>query len=119
MVPAGPLLIPKLSQPPRLTWRVPGSKSITNRALVLAALAEGESTLEGVLHSDDTRHMRNALSALGVAIDDLGPDDAARARWAGKAPSAQGTAIRGQQRHHGALPGCVGLLGAGHCHPRG
>lgn len=73
MVPAGPLLIPKLSQPPRLTWRVPGSKSITNRALVLAALAEGESTLEGVLHSDDTRHMRNALSALGVAIDDLGP----------------------------------------------
>lgn len=73
MFPTGPLTIPKLSRPPELVWRVPGSKSITNRALVLAALAEGESTLEGVLHSDDTRHMRNALSALGIAIDDLGP----------------------------------------------
>ena len=73
MFPTGPLLIPKLSRPPELTWRVPGSKSITNRALVLAALAEGESVLEGVLHSDDTRHMRNALTALGIAIDDLGP----------------------------------------------
>ncbi|MET0791063.1 MAG: 3-phosphoshikimate 1-carboxyvinyltransferase [Polyangiaceae bacterium] len=73
MVPPGPLLVPQLSRPPQLTWRVPGSKSITNRALVLAALADGESTLEGVLHSDDTRHMRNALSALGITIDDLGP----------------------------------------------
>jgi 3-phosphoshikimate 1-carboxyvinyltransferase len=73
MFPTGPLSIPKLSRPPELTWPVPGSKSITNRALVLAALAEGESTLEGVLHSDDTRHMRNALSGLGIEIDDLGP----------------------------------------------
>lgn len=73
MFPPGPLHIPKLSRPPELTWRVPGSKSITNRALVLAALAEGESTLEGVLHSDDTRYMRNALTELGIAIDDLGP----------------------------------------------
>ena len=73
MVPPGPLLIPPLSRPPELTWHVPGSKSITNRALVLAALAEGESTLEGVLHSDDTRHMRNALCALGITIEDLGP----------------------------------------------
>ena len=73
MFPAGPLRIPKLKRPPELTWRVPGSKSITNRALVLAALAEGESTLEGVLHSDDTRHMRSALSALGIAIEDQGP----------------------------------------------
>ncbi|HEY0464686.1 MAG TPA: 3-phosphoshikimate 1-carboxyvinyltransferase, partial [Polyangiaceae bacterium] len=73
MFPAGPLRIPKLTRPPELIWRVPGSKSITNRALVLAALAEGESTLSGVLHSDDTRHMRSALSALGIAIEDLGP----------------------------------------------
>jgi 3-phosphoshikimate 1-carboxyvinyltransferase len=49
-------------------WRVPGSKSITNRALVLAALAEGESRLEGVLESDDTRYMREALEALGIEI---------------------------------------------------
>jgi 3-phosphoshikimate 1-carboxyvinyltransferase len=73
MFPPGPLTIPKLSRPPELTWRVPGSKSITNRALVLAALADGESVLSGVLHSDDTRHMRNALSALGIAIEDVGP----------------------------------------------
>jgi 3-phosphoshikimate 1-carboxyvinyltransferase len=51
---------------------VPGSKSITNRALVLAALAEGESRLEGVLESDDTRYMREALQALGVDIQSEG-----------------------------------------------
>ena len=67
MIPAGPLEIPKLASPPRLTWRVPGSKSITNRALILAALADGESELRGVLESDDTRHMRAALEAIGVA----------------------------------------------------
>ncbi|KYF92285.1 3-phosphoshikimate 1-carboxyvinyltransferase [Sorangium cellulosum] len=73
MIPAGPLPILPLSSPPELIWRVPGSKSITNRALVLAALADGESTLEGVLHSDDTRHMRSALEALGIGIQDAGP----------------------------------------------
>lgn len=69
--PKGPLEIPRLPRAPELTWRVPGSKSITNRALVLAALAEGESRLEGVLHSDDTRHMRAGLEALGVRIEDV------------------------------------------------
>ena len=68
-----PLSIPKLPRPPELVWRVPGSKSITNRALVLAALADGESRLEGVLHSDDTRHMRAALEAFGISIRDDGP----------------------------------------------
>lgn len=57
-----------LAAPPVGEWRVPGSKSITNRALLLAALAEGESRLEGVLQSDDTRHMRNGLEALGIEI---------------------------------------------------
>lgn len=68
MVPPGPLSIVPLPAPPNLVWRVPGSKSITNRALVLAALADGESRLEGVLESDDTRHMREALQALGIEI---------------------------------------------------
>ncbi len=49
--------------------RVPGSKSITNRALLIAALAEGESRLEGPLASDDTRVMREALVALGARIE--------------------------------------------------
>ena len=50
---------------------VPGSKSLTNRALVTAALAAGESTLEGVLQADDTEAMVSCLGALGatVAID--------------------------------------------------
>ncbi|MDB5713703.1 MAG: 3-phosphoshikimate 1-carboxyvinyltransferase [Sphingomonadales bacterium] len=48
----------------------PGSKSITNRALLLAALATGRSTLTGALKSDDTRHMVNALGAMGVIIDE-------------------------------------------------
>jgi len=57
-----------LPAPPSHTWTVPGSKSITNRALILAALAEGPSRLEGVLHSDDTRHMVNGLSQLGIRV---------------------------------------------------
>ena len=52
----------------------PGSKSYTNRALVLAALARGTSTLRGALFSDDTLHMARALAALGIGLTS---DDAA------------------------------------------
>jgi len=48
--------------------RPPGSKSITNRALACAALAEGESTLTGALDSEDTQVMIAALRQLGIAI---------------------------------------------------
>lgn len=48
-----------------LTVRVPGSKSITNRSLLLAMLAEGESTLRGVLFSDDSRHFLQCVQDLG------------------------------------------------------
>ena len=48
----------------------PGSKSITNRALLLAALAKGTSRLSGALKSDDTRHMSEALRLMGVTIDE-------------------------------------------------
>ncbi|OCW55582.1 3-phosphoshikimate 1-carboxyvinyltransferase [Hoeflea olei] len=48
----------------------PGSKSITNRALLLAGLAQGESRLTGALRSDDTRYMAEALRAMGVTIDE-------------------------------------------------
>ena len=51
---------------------VPGSKSITNRALLVAALAIGESELTGALHSDDTRYMAAALNQLGIRVD---PDE--------------------------------------------
>ena len=48
------------------TVRLPGSKSISNRVLLLAALAEGETEVTGLLDADDTRVMRDALSSLGV-----------------------------------------------------
>src|SRR5260221_12624629 len=54
------------------TIQLPGSKSISNRALLLAALARGTTTLEGVLDSDDTRVMREALEAVGVPIETPG-----------------------------------------------
>ncbi len=56
------------SRPFRKTVRVPGSKSITNRALILAALAHGPSTLTNALFADDTRHMIHALQSLGYQL---------------------------------------------------
>ncbi|MEM0899160.1 MAG: 3-phosphoshikimate 1-carboxyvinyltransferase [Pseudomonadota bacterium] len=49
---------------------LPGSKSITNRALLLAGLAKGRSKVSGALKSDDTKHMANALRAMGVEVDE-------------------------------------------------
>jgi 3-phosphoshikimate 1-carboxyvinyltransferase len=69
-----PLVIPRLPGPVDATWAVPGSKSITNRALVLAALADGETRLTGALESDDTRHMRAALTRMGIDIADAPGD---------------------------------------------
>lgn len=55
-------------EPFEATLRLPGSKSLTNRALLLAALASGTSHLSGVLFSDDTRRMIEALKALGFQL---------------------------------------------------
>lgn len=52
--------------------RIPGSKSITNRALLLAAVARGPSTIHGWLDADDTRWMIRALRALGLRIEGEG-----------------------------------------------
>jgi len=60
--------ITPVTTPFRKTIRVPGSKSITNRALPLAALADGESQLTGVLFADDTWQMINALQSLGYDL---------------------------------------------------
>ena len=56
------------SGPVRGSVRPPGSKSITNRALVCAALAQGRSILTGALDSEDTRVMFEALGQLGIAL---------------------------------------------------
>lgn len=50
------------------TVRVPGSKSLTNRALLIAALADGTTTLENALFSDDSQYFANALQTLGFEI---------------------------------------------------
>lgn len=63
------LEIRPLPGPIDATVRLPGSKSLTNRALVIAALADGESVLRGALESDDTRWMVEALGALGFSVE--------------------------------------------------
>jgi len=50
------------------TVELPGSKSYTNRALLIAALADGPSLITGALFSDDTDYMQQALAALGIAV---------------------------------------------------
>ena len=65
------------------TVKMPGSKSISNRILLLAALAEGETRILELLDSDDTRHMLTALHQLGIACEPDGP--ALRVQGAGGA----------------------------------
>jgi 3-phosphoshikimate 1-carboxyvinyltransferase len=65
LVPAGPV---------QGTLDAPSSKSLTNRLLVIAALAEGKSVLSGLLESDDTVAMTSGLRALGARIEDVGGD---------------------------------------------
>ncbi|MFS8664368.1 MAG: hypothetical protein LOD84_01580 [Limnochordales bacterium] len=56
-------------RPPDVEMAVPGSKSVTNRALIMAALATGPSRLEGILRSDDSYWCVEALRALGVPVE--------------------------------------------------
>ncbi len=69
--------------------RVPGSKSLTNRFLLLAALANGRGILRAPLESDDTHYMRNALEQLGVEVSELkdGWSVAGSSNW--KAPQSE------------------------------
>jgi 3-phosphoshikimate 1-carboxyvinyltransferase len=65
-----------LDKPVRAEITVPGSKSITNRALILAALADGETTLQGALWSEDTQVMVEALKKLGFEVKvEADPDE--------------------------------------------
>lgn len=65
---------PLADAPVTAVVRVPGSKSLTNRALLLAALADGPSTVTGALRARDTVLMGKALASLGVSLDGLGED---------------------------------------------
>ena len=55
--------------------RVPGSKSYTNRALIIAALANGKTHLTGALKSDDTQHMSKCLNDLGIFVEECGDEE--------------------------------------------
>jgi 3-phosphoshikimate 1-carboxyvinyltransferase len=65
---------PAAHGPVRATLRLPGSKSITNRALILAALSDSPSVLHGVLQARDTSLAIGALRALGCVIDERGTE---------------------------------------------
>jgi 3-phosphoshikimate 1-carboxyvinyltransferase len=67
-----PWIAPFVTEPVHATVAVPGSKSITNRALLLAALSDGGGTLTGALRSRDSKLMIEALRSLGVPVDDGG-----------------------------------------------
>jgi 3-phosphoshikimate 1-carboxyvinyltransferase len=69
-----PWPVPHARGPVRAEVSLPGSKSLTNRALVLAALADGPSVVRRALRSRDTELMAGALSALGARIDTTGAD---------------------------------------------
>ncbi|MGB8651340.1 MAG: 3-phosphoshikimate 1-carboxyvinyltransferase [Mycobacteriales bacterium] len=69
-----PWTAPRATAPLDAVVSLPGSKSLTNRALVLAALADGRSVLRRPLRSRDTELMAAALRVLGVGVDDTGED---------------------------------------------
>jgi 3-phosphoshikimate 1-carboxyvinyltransferase len=71
---ADPWPAPRARGPVDVTVALPGSKSLTNRALVIAALADGPSVVRRALRSRDTALMADALAALGVDVDTSGPD---------------------------------------------
>lgn len=93
------LTVSPLPTPPDASVRPPGSKSITNRALLCAALAPGRSTLRGALFADDTRAMLGAVAALGATVE---------------ADEASATVIVtgvGDQLAGGAMPAAAGPAG--------
>lgn len=72
----GPWPAPRATHPLAARLSLPGSKSLTNRELVLSAIASGPSTLRAPLHSRDTALMIQALKALGTSIVELPGDNA-------------------------------------------
>jgi 3-phosphoshikimate 1-carboxyvinyltransferase len=70
----GAYVAPTTSDAVRATVTIPGSKSLTNRELIIAAIADGPGRLIAPLHSDDSRRMVEALRALGVGIEEVDGD---------------------------------------------
>ncbi|MBP3978013.1 3-phosphoshikimate 1-carboxyvinyltransferase [Microbacterium sp. BLY] len=76
----GPYPAPTVDGPVHAELTIPGSKSLTNRELLIAAIADGPGRLIAPLHSDDSQRMVEALRALGIGIEEVdaghefGPD---------------------------------------------
>ncbi|WP_341957066.1 3-phosphoshikimate 1-carboxyvinyltransferase [Microbacterium sp. LWH13-1.2] len=70
----GVYVAPSTTDAVRATVTIPGSKSLTNRELIIAAIADGPGRLIAPLHSDDSRRMVDALRALGVGIEEVEGD---------------------------------------------
>jgi len=73
--------------------RLPGSKSLSNRYLLLSALAEGTTVLEGLLDSDDVRAMEGALRQLGVGLSEISATSISVAGLGGNAPPPASAAL--------------------------
>ena len=85
-----PIRLPVAPGPVAATIRPPGSKSLTHRALLLAALADGESIIDHLLLADDTRLMIDALRGLGVPVQvDEAAHRATVTGCAGRWPNAE------------------------------
>lgn len=106
--------------------RLPGSKSISNRTLLLAALAEGRTEIHDLLDSDDTQVMLSGLSSLGVKIEPLGLNSYAVHGVAGPFPVKQaelflgnaGTAFRPLTAALALSGGTYTLSGVARMHER-
>ena len=91
-----------LDKPVHAEITVPGSKSITNRALILAALAEGETTLEGALWSEDTQVMVECLQELGFMVN-VAPDPSELGNRTITVYGKGGVVLRGGTAEHGVM----------------
>ncbi|MDT5037027.1 MAG: 3-phosphoshikimate 1-carboxyvinyltransferase [Micromonosporaceae bacterium] len=110
------LALAPATRPPDLSVRVPGSKSITNRALLCAGLAVGGTTLTGALFADDTRAMIDAVRALGARV--VTDEPAATISVSGVDPRATATVVTVDARNSGTtsrfiLPAVALAAGSG------
>jgi 3-phosphoshikimate 1-carboxyvinyltransferase len=108
------------------TVRLPGSKSISNRVLLLAALSSGRTMVHDLLDSDDTRVMLDALRALGCGVDKADTSTVAITGLGGRAPHSPaqlflgnaGTAMRPLTAALAVLGGDFTLSGVARMHER-
>ncbi len=106
--------------------RLPGSKSISNRTLLLSAMAEGVTTLVDLLDADDTARMLEALAVLGVRVERVEPRQVRVHGTAGRLPAASarlflgnaGTAVRPLTAALAVLGGDYEISGVPRMHER-